>query len=104
MSGACISEVPAPDYIVAFDDSDWRYYVSGHESENVLVIDEVENLEWAPVWMRPTRTSTLDEMERPEGVESVTRDKRGRFVPTYCWLECSESHPDARPFLGVRYR
>lgn len=100
---SALTHVPTPDYLSADDYGDWNYYVSGHDPDELVVIDEPEMLLWEPTWMRPQPVSSVDPEERGDW-ESVTRDKRGRFAPAYCWIECSERHPDARPFLAVRYK
>lgn len=94
---------PLPDVLTAFDDSDWNYYVPGHDPEELLQVDELENLKWEPLWLRPVRASQLDESEIDDPSDTVRRGPDGRFAPRWCWMECSESHPDATPFLGARY-
>lgn len=98
-----LSDVPTPDYLSA-DDGDWHYYVAGHDTDELWVIDDPGTLEHECLWMRPQRVSAADPDERGEGWDALTRDKNGRFQAAYCWYECGENAPDARPFIGARYK
>lgn len=85
------------------DGDPWTYYVPGHDPDELYGVDEPELLEWRAVWMRPMPVSSLDPEERGDW-EAVERDDNGRFRSAFCWIECDETHPDARPFLGVKYK
>lgn len=99
------TDVAPPDYMTADDsDSDWGWYVAGHDPDELWVFDDPAVLDHECLWMRPERISSLDEDDRGDGWDSVTRDARGRFQPAYCWSECSKTHPAARPFMGARYK
>lgn len=94
--------VPTPDLLSGFPDSDWSYYVPGHDAESVREIGEPDSLEWQALWMRPVKASMLrDELD--DG-ETVMRDESGKFAPRWCWLECPATDSEARAFLGVRHR
>lgn len=56
------------------------------------------------LWMRPEPVSAVDPDDRGDGWDAVTRDAKGRFARAYCWTECGENHPGARPFMGARYK
>jgi len=103
MSARTTPPPPPPDILHAFDYADWRYYVPGHDPEALTQIDELEWLTWEALWMKPVRASDLDESEIDDPTDTVRRGPDGRFAPHWCWMVCSESHPDARPFLGARY-
>lgn len=103
-SGATLlADVPTP-HLLNGDGDPWAYYVPGHDTEELLGMDELDALEWSAIWMRPMPVSSVDPEERGEGWEAVERDEHGRFRSTYCWWECKETHPDARPFFAVRYK
>lgn len=89
-----------PTLLHAFEDSDWSYYVAGHDTEALFEIDEPTELESSELWMQPVRASTLDFYDGP----TTTRDADGKFKPVVCWMECGETDRGAQPFLGVRYR
>lgn len=97
-------EVPLPSYLLADDPDPWAYYIPGHDPAELWAIDDPEELEYERLWMKPERVSSVDLEERGDGWESLTRDRQGRFQPAYCWTECRETHPHARPFMGARYR
>lgn len=90
------------------DGADFLHYVEGHDPAELWQIDDPDDLEYALLWMRPIRSSACYD----DGFgcdcdpqEFVLRDKvTGRFKPRYCRIECSESHPDAEPWMGVRYK
>lgn len=93
-----------PSLLHAFDYGEWAYYVSGHDEDGLLAIDEPDVLEWEKLWMHPIAASALDESERPDDFEALTRDDEGRFKSVMTWMECPESAQGAQPFLGVKYR
>ncbi len=92
-----------PDYLHAFDGGEWSYYVHSHDEQALSQIDEQDELQWEALWMRPVRASSLDESEIDDATDTVRRGPDGRFEPRWCWIECGEKHPDAEPFMGVKY-
>lgn len=93
---------PTPNLLHAFDGSEWAYYVAGHDPDEVAQVDEPDDLEWEPLWMRPVAASHLDEFDY-DG-PAVTRAADGRFASVVVWIECPEGGPGAEPWMGVRYR
>ena len=94
---------PAPPSILYADDGEWRYYIHGHDPEKLWAIDNPEELLHEFLWLHPVRASDVDESDRPEDYETVTRGPDGRFASTYVWFECREDSPGAEPYMGVRY-
>lgn len=91
-----------PDWLVAFEDSDWHYYVpdEGHGFEDAVgPLGEPDEFEHERVFMREVRASSLDWYDG----STTTTGKDGRFEPVMCWIECAASHPDAVAWFGVRY-
>lgn len=96
-----------PAYMQAFEDSDWDYYVAGHDPDELRQIDDLEELQWGALFMRPMRASQAPDYGYPvdEREATVTRNKKtGRFEPVWFWIECSVEHRDAQPFLGCKYK
>lgn len=102
MSGPAQLFPKPPDYMRAFD-GEWSYYVHGHDRDDLYVIDDPELLVSEALWMRPVASSAVDESERPDDYETITRGPDGRFASTYLWFECREGDFGAEPFMGVRY-
>jgi len=92
-----------PDWLEAFEDSDWRYYVPVRETldDSFGAIGYPDEFDYEQVWMRPVRASSLDYYD---GSLTVHNPKTGRFEPVMCWIECSESTDGAVPFYGARYK
>jgi hypothetical protein len=101
-----MSETQVPAYLTADSASDWHYYVPdrGSVDDAVGAFGEPDEFEYERLWMRPIRASALDESERDDDVETVTRDARGRFAPVIFWIECGEQAPGAVAFYGLRYK
>lgn len=95
----------APDYMSAFD-SDWTWYVRGHDEAELWVIDDPALMEAKPLYMAPIRASQAEDygLSDDGDEDTVTRDpKTGRFAPRWLWVECGPQHEGAVPFLGARY-
>lgn len=99
--------IPGPPDLLHATEGDWAYYVVGHDPEAILQIDELDELEWEPLWMHPIKASQCEDfgMVDWDPNDNVLRDpKTGRFEPRWFWIECSETHPEATAFLGVKYK
>lgn len=102
-----MNATPEPVLITANDESDWLYYVPGHDPDELWAVDDPGSLLWENVWMRPIRASQVEAFTGwplEEGVETVKRDPTtGQFAPVWWWVECSMTETGALPFMGVRY-
>lgn len=94
-----------PDYISAGDycSEGWSYFVPGHDPAAIVAVDDADEFTWEPVFMYRQRTSSIDPFEREDDWPTVTRDKRGRYAPTYVWTVCDENDPGAEPWLALKY-
>ncbi len=96
------------EIIHADNGSDWLYYIPGHDPDELWAVDDPDILMWENVWMQPIRASQVEAFTGwplEDGQETVKRDpKTGRFAPVWWWLECTETNPEAIPFMGVRYK
>lgn len=90
-----------PDYLHDAYEPCW--YVSGHDRDDAWVIDDPEILDIENVYMRHVTPPPPGERGDHEELYAG-RDERGRFKKAWWWEVCSESHPDAQPFMEVRYR
>ena len=90
-----------PDYLHDAWENCW--YVSGHDPEDARVIDDPAVLVIDNVYMRHVPPPPPGERGDQEEL-NVRRDKNGRFMKVWWWKVCHENHPDAQPFMEVRYR
>ena len=94
-------ELPDPPaYLADAWESVW--YVSGHERDNAWVIDDPEVLDIEDIYMRHVPPPPPGERGDHEEV-MLTRDERGRFKTVWWWEVCEKAHPDAQPFMAVKY-
>lgn len=79
------------------------WYVPSHDHENAEVIDELENLDVEDIYMRHVPPPPPGERGDQEEI-ALERDDHGRFVTKWWWETCHKDHPDAQPFMAVRYK
>lgn len=89
-----------PDHLSDAWESCW--YVSSHDPEKAWAIDDPALLRIEPIYMRHVTPPPPGERGEAEEL-AVTRDERGRWQRVWWWEVCNESHPDAQPFMEVRY-
>jgi hypothetical protein len=87
--------------LVSFPDSDWGYYVPGHDPAMIVAEFGLRaDVEHGALWMRQVRASSLDWYD---GSTALHNPETGRYEPVMCWIECPADEPDAEPWMGVRY-
>lgn len=104
MSDAAASR--EPDFLRAFDGSDWSYYVRGHVEDDLHIVDDPEALEWEKLWMKEIPASHAEDyvLSDDDPDDLIQRDPAtGRFRSRTCWIECAESAVGAEPWMGVKY-